>query len=192
MENTPVTHNPGKEYFDNLMEKAAQEGVDTTLLDSAKKAMKFSDKSWLKKLMTCSPEEFYEAYAMVICSAALDTRTDQSVLADFFKKAKAHEGHEADVHGFFYNGLRFVAATLLGVIKFAWDLTFILGAFGVRFGWRLGKNLLHAVTKTLVETKDDAKYAGLSLQESFDRNILGRTPAVKPDETPSDVVITVA
>ena len=173
--------NYDKQYFDNLMERGAEQGADPTLMADAKKAFKFVEPGLLKKLMVSSPEEFYKNYAEVICSAVLDARTNGGAFSRFMTKAKFHEGHEAEEHGFFYNALRYVAATLLGLVKFAWDVLFIGGAFGVRFGVRLGKNLMHAVTKTVIETGADAKYAGLTLKESFDRNILGKV-AVKTDE----------
>lgn len=168
-----------KLYFERLMEKAAAEGADPELLANGKKALSRVPESKLKALLNASPSEFYKAYAEVICSAALDARTNHSALQKFLKGAEKHEGHEAETHGFFYNALRYIAATLLGLVKFAWDAVLITGAFGARFGLRLGKNLFHALTKTVGETAEDFKYASESLAESFDRNILRRNSAQK-------------
>lgn len=176
-----MENNFDKQYFDVLMEKAVAQGADPTLLSEGKKALQFASPDKLKNLLTSSPEQFYKNFAEVVCSAALDNRTNESKLNSFLMKAKAHTDKESDPRGFFYNGMRYVAATLLGLVKFAWDILLIGGAFGVRFGIRLSKNLVHAVTKTVAETGADAKHAGFALKESFDRNILGKI-AVKTDE----------
>lgn len=168
-------------YFNNLMEQASQEGADPTLMADAKKAFRFVPKGTLKAMFESDPSKFYANYASVVCSAVLDSRTDASALASFFNKAKMHEGQEN--HGFFYNGLRYVAATLLGLVKFAWDTALITVAFTGRFASRLVSNVAKAVVITCVETAGDGKYAFAEVKKSFDRNILGRDENAVAQET---------
>lgn len=183
MENTAVTIDAkyDKNHFDEIMEKATAEGLDPTLMADAKKAFHFVPKHKLRALLEAGPKEFYLMYAEVVCSAALDIRTDKNALESFFSKAKPAEGEKVVEHSFFYNALKFVMATLLGLVKFAWDTTMITGAFGVRFSLRLLKNLGMAVTVTASDTLKDARYAGQAIAESFGRNLVG-VPAKAPAE----------
>lgn len=175
-----MDNNVDREYFESLMEKAAQEGADPTLMEDAKKAFRHSDKALLKKLFASDPKEFYVNYANLICSAALDRRTNQTALGNFLSKAKIHEGKEGNPHGFFYNAVRYVAATLLGLVKFAWDVAMITAAFSGRFASRLVSNVAKAVVLTVQETSEDGKEALHQINESFRRNVV---PSRKEETT---------
>lgn len=164
--------NYDKQYFDSLMEKAAEEGADPTMMEDAKKAFKFAPKATLQKLFTSDPKEFYANYANLVCSAALDLRTNHTALGAFLSKARYYEGKETNPHGFFYNGIRYVVATLLGLVKLAWDVTLITGAFTGRFASRLIMNVSRSVVQTIKETSGDGKEALSQINESFRRNVV--------------------
>lgn len=183
--------NYDKQYFDSLMEKAAEEGADPTIMEDAKKAFKFAPKGVLQKLFASDPKEFYANYANLLCSAAMDHRTSHTALGNFLSKAKYYEGKENNPHGFFYNSIRYVAATLLGLVKFAWDVTMITAAFAGRFASRLVMNVSKAVVQTVKETSGDGKEALHQINESFRRNIIPRKEEKTHGTKDADVTICI-